>query len=134
MNRILSFGYGRFSDTSQRFGSMLFVAALLHGALILGVTFSDGTLLDSDEVPVLKVTLLTDSSVRQRKPDENDYLANRNSSGGTTTPEGIRPTNAISTNDPLLLDGDPRARGMEDRAPREPDRPWLPRARRRQRG
>ena len=78
MNRILSFGYGRFSDTSQRFGSMLFVAALLHGALILGVTFSDGTLLDSDEVPVLKVTLLTDSSVRQRKPDENDYLANRN--------------------------------------------------------
>ncbi len=123
MNRLLTLGYGRFSDTSHRLGSMLFVAALLHGVVILGVTFSGVNPLDSADLPVLRVTVLMDTPLPQQPQDESEYLANRDSTGGNAAPEGARPTNAIASEDPLTLDGERLARGLEDRAPREPERP-----------
>ena len=123
MNRALTIGYGKFGETSHRLGSMLFVAALLHGVVILGVTFTGVSPLENADLPVLKVTLLMDTERPQQPGEESDYLANRDSAGDTATLQGARPTNAISSEEPLTLDGDRQARGLEDRAPREPERP-----------
>ena len=42
--------------SDERLGSTLFLAALVHGVVILGVTFSDGMADPSPTGPAVKVT------------------------------------------------------------------------------
>lgn len=123
MNRLPTLTYGKFSDTSHRLASMLFLAALVHGVVILGVTFSGAKPLPQSDVPVLKVTLLADSSFLRPSPEDADYLANRNELGGAAAPDGVRPTTTIAAADERTALGDPRAQGVEDRKPQDPERP-----------
>ena len=51
------------TPVKDRFASTLFVAALFHGVVILGVTFTAGPLGETDAIPTLKVTLLADQNV-----------------------------------------------------------------------
>jgi periplasmic protein TonB len=75
---------------NDRMVTTLFLAALLHGIVILGVTFSspDGDA-DSDEAPGLEVILVNDSAPGVKHNAKARYLAQRNQqgSGNTLAPE-----------------------------------------------
>jgi periplasmic protein TonB len=102
----------------DRLGSTLFLAVLVHGVVILGITFSAGTF-DPKPVPSLHVTLLVDRTEEQPAPDRADYLAQRNQEGGGRAAEGIRPTTALSAEHPVTQIGDPDGADLTDGTPRE---------------
>jgi protein TonB len=102
----------------DRLGSTLFLAVLVHGVVILGITFSAGTF-DPKPLPSLHVTLLVDRAEREPTPDRADYLAQRNQEGGGRAAEGIRPTTALSADHPITQIGDPDGADLTDGTPRE---------------
>jgi protein TonB len=104
---------------SDRLGSTLFLAALVHGVIILGVTFTVATLDEPDTLPALNVTLLLDTDRNEATPEEADYIANRNSRGAGRAAEGVRPTTTLSSPQPLTQLGDPQGADLSDGTPRE---------------
>lgn len=109
--------------TSHRLGSTLFLATLVHGVIILGVTFTSGPPGDSADTPALKVTLLASSRSRSDEREDAEYIANRNELGGRAdTAEDFRPTNAPSFDHAVLADGDPTATDAEDSGAQQPNR------------
>ncbi len=79
--------------SNDRLTTMLFVAALFHGVLILGVSFTDGELFSTGTPSTsMEVVLLTREF--DERPDSNDaeYLAQQNlaGSGNTTDDAGLR--------------------------------------------
>lgn len=104
---------------SNLLGSTLFFAALVHGVIILGVSFTAGIATPGDEPPSLKVTLLTDAAPRERAPDDAEYIANRDQQGAGTASDGSRPTTAVSSPDMLSIDGSPQGADLETAVPRE---------------
>lgn len=105
---------------ADRLGSTLFVAALAHGVVILGVTF--GSLpfhRDHDAIPSLNVTLVVDSSRLDRPPEDSEYLAQRNQAGHGSLPQGERPTAALAAAQPRTQAGAPDASDLVDAEPRE---------------
>lgn len=81
------------SGTNDRLTTMLFVAALFHGVLILGVSFTDGPLFNSpSNATSMEVVLLTRDFDKQADNPDAEYLAQQNLSGaGNTSDEaGIR--------------------------------------------
>ena len=79
--------------SNDRLTTMLFVAALFHGVLILGVSFTDGELFSTGTPSTsMEVVLLTREF--DDRPDSNDaeYLAQQNlaGSGNTTDDAGLR--------------------------------------------
>ena len=102
----------------DRLGSTLFLAILVHGVVILGITFSAGTF-DAKPLPSLHVTLLVDRADQQPAPDKADYLAQRDQEGGGRAAEGIRPTTALSADHPITQLGDPNGADLTDGIPRE---------------
>jgi periplasmic protein TonB len=111
------------SSVADRFGSTLFLAALAHGVLILGVTFTAAPLESSNLMPSLNVTLLVEDATRQAPPEHSDFIANASQQGSGEAPRGERPTVAPSSDQPFTLDGNPRAADFADGAPRDPSRP-----------
>jgi protein TonB len=72
-----------------------FLAATLHGLLILGVGFSPGDAPAPADVPTLEVTLLQDPRPDQHEPEDPDYLAQANQQGaGNTAPTFPAPSTA----------------------------------------
>ena len=63
--------------SNDRLGSTLFVAALIHGVVILGVTFTV-TSFDDKKVPSLNVVLQVDTGKEELAVDTADFLSNRN--------------------------------------------------------
>jgi protein TonB len=102
------------SDTSSRLSSTLFVMALAHGIVILGITFTGGLAPPTDETPSLKVTLLTNVDRAQPRPEDSEYLANTDQLGGGRDDAGPRPTNALFSPDPLTVDGDELGADLTD--------------------
>ena len=84
------------TPVKDRFASTLFVAALFHGVVILGVTFTAGPLGETDAIPTLKVTLLADQNVTDVAREDADYLARRNQRGTGERAGDNRPTTTIS--------------------------------------
>ena len=81
------------SGSNDRLTTMLFIAALFHGVLILGVSFTDGELFSTGTPSTsMEVVLLTREF--DDRPDSNDaeYLAQQNlaGSGNTTDEAGLR--------------------------------------------
>lgn len=103
---------------ADRLSSTLFVAALAHGVVILGITFSAGPLAESDALPSLNVTLVVDRRDIEA-PEDSDLLADANQQGGGRADEGLRPTTALSADQPLTQTGDPNAADLVDGRPRE---------------
>jgi len=93
------------TPVKDRLASTLFVAALFHGVVILGVTFTAGPLGEIDAIPTLKVTLLADYNVTDVAREDADYLARRNQRGAGERAEDDRPTTTISQ-DPLVTQPD----------------------------
>ncbi|HET8696472.1 MAG TPA: TonB family protein [Gammaproteobacteria bacterium] len=103
----------------DRLGSTLFLAALVHGVIILGVTFTVASIDDDRPLPSLNVTLLVDGDRDEATPEDADYIANRNSRGAGRAAEGLRPTTTLSSTQPLTQLGDPQGADLTDGTPRE---------------
>ena len=106
------------SQVNDRLSSTLFLALLLHGIIILGVTFSAGPLLKSEQLPTLKVTLLVDTGDIERQPDDYDYLAQRNQQGAGQAEDAGRAAATPAMTDPLTLPGSPAGGDLNEARPR----------------
>jgi periplasmic protein TonB len=84
------------APVKDRLTTTLFLAALFHGIVILGVTFA---VPDSGErpTPTLEVLLLTGADTRAADNPDAQYLAQRNQLGSGTTHERVRPANPASS-------------------------------------
>ena len=103
---------------NDRLGSTLFLAVLLHGVVILGVTFSVATFDDDHASPTLNVTLLVDGP-DEPKPAKADFIANRNSQATGQAAQGLHATNALSAREPIAQVGSPDGADLTDGTPRE---------------
>jgi protein TonB len=94
----------RLPDTSRegvapvkdRLTTTLFLAALFHGILILGITFAVPRG-DDQPTPTLEVLLLTGADTDAADNLSAQYLAQRNQKGTGTTEERVRPANPASS-------------------------------------
>jgi len=80
----------------DRLLTMLFLAALLHGLVILGLTFNS-TASGGDSAPGLQVLLVSDEVPEAERNDSATYLAQRTQLGSGNTQESVSPRNAAST-------------------------------------
>lgn len=106
-------------SSSDRIGSTLFLAALVHGVVILGVTFTAGSFSDDGEIPSLNVTLQVDTQRDELPAETADFLANRDQRALGHAADGQRPTSALSAEQPLTQIGDPLGADADDGSPRD---------------
>lgn len=98
----------------DRLTTTLFLAALFHGIVILGVTFALPSSKD-DRLPTLEVLLATGEDTRAADNLTAQYLAQRNQVGSGTTDERVRPANPASSLLAVQQEGLPDANGSEFR-------------------
>jgi protein TonB len=104
--------------SDERLGSTLFVAALVHGVVILGITFTAVTTGD-DAVPSLNVTLVLDTERNDLAVDTADFIANRDQVAAGVAARGLRPTSTLSADQPTSQLGDPLGADAIDGTPRD---------------
>jgi periplasmic protein TonB len=75
---------------------MLFLAALAHGLVILGLTFNS-SLGDTGGAPGLEVLLVSDEVPEADRNDSATYLAQRTQLGSGNTQEAVAPRNRASS-------------------------------------
>jgi len=107
------------ASVADRLSSTLFLAALAHGVVILGVTFASDPFGKPDELPALNVTLLVDTQTTDRVDPDTDLLANRNAHGGGNPDDAFRPTTTLAADHPLTQQGDPLGADLTDGTPRD---------------
>src|SRR5688572_31434246 len=100
--------------SDERLGSTLFFAALVHGVVILGVTFTATPLNDEVELPSLNVTLVLDTEREELAADTAQFLANRDQLGAGQAARGLRPTSTLSADQPVTQAGDPEGADAVD--------------------
>lgn len=103
-----------FAPVKDRFTTTLFLAALFHGIIILGVTFA-APRGSSGPIPTLDVVILSGPDSKAPDNPAAEYLAQRNQIGSGTSDEMVRPANPASS--PLAADqeGMPDGNGTEYR-------------------
>jgi periplasmic protein TonB len=84
------------APVKDRLTTTLFLAALFHGIVILGVTFGIPDRSDRP-TPTLEVLLLTGADTRAADNPDAQYLAQRNQQGSGTTDQRVRPANPASS-------------------------------------
>ena len=93
----------------DRLPAMLFLAALVHGILIIGVTFNVEPANQFSSVISLEVTIVADADQQIDRPDNADYLAQASQEGGGNTSEQVRPSaplqSAMPVDNPGVEDG-----------------------------
>jgi protein TonB len=104
--------------SDERLGSTLFLAALVHGVVILGVTFTAATTGD-DTVPSLNVTLVLDTEREELAADTADFISNRDQLAAGVAARGLRPTSTLSADQPISQLGNPLGADAADGTPRE---------------
>jgi len=104
---------------TDRLGSTLFLAALAHGIIILGVTFTVDSLDDGRAVPSLNVTLVIDTEREELAVDTAEFLSNRDQAAAGQAARGLRPTSVLSAQQRLTQAGDPLGADLTDGAPRD---------------
>lgn len=104
---------------SERLSSLLFLVALTHGILILGISFTSDDSDDSDQLPSLKVTLVMDTADIARRNEDAEYLAQRDQAGGGDIDASDRPTSTLAAADPMLMMGDLSGGDLRDSLPTE---------------
>ena len=98
----------------DRLPAMLFLAALVHGILIIGVTFN-ATIVDqyADAIS-LDVTIVADPDQRIDQPDEAAYLAQASQKGGGNTTDQVRPAAPLQSAMPVDNPGHEDGTGLID--------------------
>ncbi|PZN33470.1 MAG: hypothetical protein DIU71_04995 [Proteobacteria bacterium] len=84
------------APVKDRMTTTLFLAALFHGIVILGITFAAPSL-RQPSTPTLEVLLLTHEDTRAADNPNAQYLAQRSQQGAGTTEERVRPANPASS-------------------------------------
>jgi len=105
--------------SDERLGSTLFLAALVHGVIILGVTFTAAPLDDSSIVPSLNVTLVLETEREELAADTADFISNRDQRAAGQAARGLRPTSTLSAEQAVTQLGDPLGADATDGTPRE---------------
>ncbi len=94
----------------DRLPAMLFLAALVHGILIIGVTFNPYLLDEFSDAISLEVTIVADPDQQIDRPDEAEYLAQASQLGGGNTTSEVRPSSPLESVAPIdnlgVEDGD----------------------------
>lgn len=85
----------------DRLPPMLFLAALIHGILIIGITFNAVFDDRASDAISLDVTILADPDFSVRSPDKAVYLAQASQDGGGNTTETVRPSAPLQSAMPL---------------------------------
>jgi periplasmic protein TonB len=102
------------APVNDRLTTTLFLAALFHGIVILGITFAVPKRDDSG-TPTIDVLLLTSNDTRAADNLDAQYLAQRNQRGSGTTDESVRPANPASSAVAAEQDGVPEGNSDEYR-------------------
>lgn len=87
--------------TSDRLPAMLFLAALVHGLLIIGIAFNPALTSEFAEAISLDVTIVADSDQDIDRPDRAEYLAQASQQGGGNTREHVRPSASEESLSPI---------------------------------
>lgn len=94
----------------DRLPPMLFLAALVHGILIIGITFNAVLGDDFRDAISLEVTIVADPDRHIEAPEEASYLAQASQRGAGNTQEATRPSAPLQSSSPLdnpgVTDGD----------------------------
>jgi protein TonB len=88
-------------EVADRLPAMLFLAALVHGILIIGITFNPYLIDDLNNAISLEVTIVADPDQRIDRPDEAEYLAQASQQGGGNTTDEVRPTAPLESASPI---------------------------------
>jgi protein TonB len=105
--------------SDERLGSTLFLAALVHGVVILGVTFTAAQSGNDAAIPSLNVTLVLDTGREELAADTAELIANRDQRAAGQAARGVRPTSALSATQPTTQLGDPLGADLLDGTPRD---------------
>jgi protein TonB len=89
----------------DRLPAMLFLAALFHGILIIGVTFNPELADQFANAISLEVTIVADTNQQIDRPDEAAYLAQASQEGGGNTTEQVRPAAPLQSTMPIDNEG-----------------------------
>lgn len=89
----------------DRLPAMLFLAALVHGILIIGVTFNPELTSPFADAISLEVTIVADPDQQIDRPDEATYLAQASQEGGGNITDQIRPTAPLQSAMPADNEG-----------------------------
>lgn len=88
-------------ERPDRLPAMLFLAALIHGILIIGVTFNAYVLDNLHNAISLEVTIVADPDQQIDRPDDADYLAQASQTGGGNTTLDVKPAAPIQSASPI---------------------------------
>ncbi len=94
----------------DRLPAMLFLAALMYGILIIGVTFNAPLPGEFADAISLEVTIVADPDQQIDRPDESTYLAQASQEGGGNVTDQVRPAaplqSTMPADNPGIEDGD----------------------------
>lgn len=83
--------------TNDRLVSTLFVACLVHGLIIMGVSFSAIAPPEANGSPTLEVVLVHNRNQTEITPDEAHYISEQAQAGSGTTVERVRAQTEFTT-------------------------------------
>ena len=101
-------------DVPDRLPAMLFLAALIHGILIIGVTFNPELANDFANAISLEVTIVADADQQIDRPDEAAYLAQASQEGGGNTTLQVRPAAPLQSAMPVDNEGQEDGASLDD--------------------
>ena len=85
----------------DRLPPMLFLAALIHGILIIGITFNAALGGEASDAISLEVTIVADPDQQIDRPEKAEYLAQASQQGGGNTQEQVRPSAPLQSLVPI---------------------------------
>ena len=98
----------------DRLPAMLFLAALLHGILIIGVAFNPQLFDNLTNAISLEVTIVADPDQRIDRPDDAEYLAQASQEGGGNTELQVRPSAPLQSVSPIESIGEEDGTSLVD--------------------
>src|SRR5210317_2283025 len=98
----------------DRLPAMLFLAALVHGILIIGVTFNAALSDQFADAISLEVTIVAAPDQQIDRPDEAAYLAQASQKGGGNITDQIRPSAPLESALPANNEGDEDGAALDD--------------------
>lgn len=101
------------SSPADRLTTTLFLVALLHGIVIIGVSFTVLTRPPARSAPTLEVLLLASGSPDSASNPDAKYLAQRTQAGVGTTEDRIRAASPESSMFPAAIEGSAQGTGIE---------------------
>lgn len=105
--------------STDRLPAMLFLAALIHGILIIGITFNSIISDQFADAISLEVTIVADPDQSIDRPDDAEYLAQASQQGGGNTTEHLRPAAPLQSASPVDNLGEPDAESLVDSTTQE---------------